>query len=261
MHARRRRAADTDWRADRARSTTGSPSSTPSPVVELNRAVAVAMADGPGARAGADRRDRRASTATTCCHAARADLLRRLGRAPRRRRAYERALELAGTRSSGPSSSGAWPRCRPANLAADANHTRGTRGDPRQALGGDQRASLATACLGEAFELLDDAGAERLEDQLFRPVQRAYAHAKRAQASFADRVGLVAPASGSPSAGPPSQGPKLLVERAAGAAAEADLVVADLQDSMLPIEAGDAELRAALAEVRELLGDGPAGGA
>ncbi len=120
-----------------------------------------------------------------------------------------------------------------------------------------ERASLATACLGEAFELLDDAGAERLEDQLFRPVQRAYARAKRAQGTFADRVGLVAPASGSPSAGPPSQGAKLLVERAAGAAAEADLVVADLQDSMLPIEAGDAELRAALAEVRELLGAVP----
>ena len=121
-----------------------------------------------------------------------------------------------------------------------------------------ERASLATACLGEAFELLDDAGAERLEDQLFRPVQRAYARAKRAQGTFADRVGLVAPASGSPSAGPPSQGPKLLVERAAGAAAEAALVVADLPDSLRPIEAGDAELRAALAEVRERLSAVPA---
>lgn len=121
-----------------------------------------------------------------------------------------------------------------------------------------ERASLATACLGQAFELLDDASAERLEDALFRPVQRAYGRAKRTQTGFAERIGLPAPGAESPSAGLPSQGAKVLVERAAVAAAEADLVVADLQDSMLPIEAGDAELRAALAEVRELLAEVPA---
>ena len=47
-------------------STRGSPSCAPSPVVELNRAVAVAMADGPQAGPRARRRDRRASTTTTC---------------------------------------------------------------------------------------------------------------------------------------------------------------------------------------------------
>jgi hypothetical protein len=35
---------------------------------------------------------------------------------------------------------------------------------------------------------------------------------------------------------------------------EADHVLAELQDSMMPVEVGDAELRAGLAEVRELLG-------
>jgi len=32
-------------------------------------------------------------------------------------------------------------------------------------------------------------------------------------------------------------------------------VLADLQDSMMPVEVGDPELRAGLAEVRELLGE------
>jgi hypothetical protein len=34
---------------------------------------------------------------------------------------------------------------------------------------------------------------------------------------------------------------------------EADTILVDLQDSMLPVEVGDAELRSGLAEVRELL--------
>jgi hypothetical protein len=36
---------------------------------------------------------------------------------------------------------------------------------------------------------------------------------------------------------------------------DADVSLASLQDSMLPVEVGDAELRGGLAEVRELLGD------
>ena len=68
----------------------------PSPVVELNRAVAVAMHDGPAAGlalidAILDRGD---LTSYHLAHAARADLLRRLGRAPEARVAYERALGL-----------------------------------------------------------------------------------------------------------------------------------------------------------------------
>ncbi|HVL11704.1 MAG TPA: RNA polymerase subunit sigma-24, partial [Gemmata sp.] len=67
------------------------------PVVELNRAVAVAMRDGPGA--GLARIDailaRGELDAYHLAHAARADLLRRLGRRDDARAAYERALSLA----------------------------------------------------------------------------------------------------------------------------------------------------------------------
>jgi len=69
----------------------------PSPVVELNRAVAVAMRDGP--EAGLALVDailaRGELAAYHFAHAARADLCRRLGRTPEARAAYERALELA----------------------------------------------------------------------------------------------------------------------------------------------------------------------
>ena len=36
------------------------------------------------------------------------------------------------------------------------------------------------------------------------------------------------------------------------AIADADDILADLQDSMMPVEVGDAELRAGLSQVREL---------
>jgi RNA polymerase sigma-70 factor (ECF subfamily) len=68
----------------------------PSPVVALNRAVAIAMADGPGAgleqldKLGGDER----LVAYPYFHSARADLLRRLGRTGEATDAYLRALEL-----------------------------------------------------------------------------------------------------------------------------------------------------------------------
>ena len=66
----------------------------PSPVIELNRAVAVAMAEGPGAGlALIDAID--GLDGYHLLHSARADLLRRLGRADEARAAYERALALA----------------------------------------------------------------------------------------------------------------------------------------------------------------------
>jgi RNA polymerase sigma-70 factor, ECF subfamily len=68
---------------------------TPSPVVELNRAVAVAMAEGPERGLelieGIEGLD-----AYLHLHSARADLLRRLGRTGEAEASYERALELAG---------------------------------------------------------------------------------------------------------------------------------------------------------------------
>jgi RNA polymerase sigma-70 factor, ECF subfamily len=67
-----------------------------SPVVELNRAVAVAMRDGPAqGLAGVDAILARGELADyRLAHAARADLYRRLGRRDEARTSYERALEL-----------------------------------------------------------------------------------------------------------------------------------------------------------------------
>ncbi|HVN62093.1 MAG TPA: sigma-70 family RNA polymerase sigma factor [Gaiellaceae bacterium] len=64
----------------------------PSPVVELNRAVAVAMADGP--EAGLALIDRIDLPGYHLLHSARADLLRRLGRNEEAAFEYERALAL-----------------------------------------------------------------------------------------------------------------------------------------------------------------------
>jgi len=96
VHAEAPTAAATDWaqivglydvlvRAD------------PSPVIELNRAVAVAMRDGPAA--GLDLIDailaRGALADYHLAHSARAELCRRLGRTADARASYTRALDLA----------------------------------------------------------------------------------------------------------------------------------------------------------------------
>jgi len=95
IHCHAPRAADTDWREiaafyDLLRRIE------PTPVIELNRAVAVGMRDGPSAGlslidellARGDLADYRLA------HAARADLCRRLGRKGEARESYERALAL-----------------------------------------------------------------------------------------------------------------------------------------------------------------------
>ncbi|HZS12234.1 MAG TPA: RNA polymerase sigma factor, partial [Nitrospirales bacterium] len=68
----------------------------PSPVIELNRAVAVAMRDGPAAGlALIDAILKRGDlNEYHLAHSARADLCRRLGRIPDARKSYERALSL-----------------------------------------------------------------------------------------------------------------------------------------------------------------------
>lgn len=95
VHAEAPDAADTDWNQIvglydvllRAES---------SPVVELNRAVAVAMRDGPSAGLALvdDILSRGDLTNYHLAHSARADLCRRLGRTMEARNAYERALAL-----------------------------------------------------------------------------------------------------------------------------------------------------------------------
>ena len=83
--------------AHRRRSTRSSRSSTPSPVIELNRAVAVAhgvrSGSGPGARRYARPRKRRSQN-YHLLPAVRGDLLAKLGRLDEARAEFERAAEL-----------------------------------------------------------------------------------------------------------------------------------------------------------------------
>jgi RNA polymerase sigma-70 factor, ECF subfamily len=96
VHAEAPTAAATDW-AEIVGLYDALARAEPSPVVALNRAVAVAMRDGPAAGlalidallAGGDLADYHLA------HAARAELCRRLGRMAEARAAYERALSLA----------------------------------------------------------------------------------------------------------------------------------------------------------------------
>jgi RNA polymerase sigma-70 factor (ECF subfamily) len=68
----------------------------PSPIVALNRAIAVAELDGPDlALATVDRLEDRLA-GYHAYHATRADLLRRLGRSQESRAAYDKAIDLAG---------------------------------------------------------------------------------------------------------------------------------------------------------------------
>ena len=93
LHAQAPRPEDTDW-PEIATLYRVLKTMSPSPVIELNWAVAVAMADGPDAGLAlmeplADDLDR-----YHLFHAARADLLRRSGRTSEATAAYQRALEL-----------------------------------------------------------------------------------------------------------------------------------------------------------------------
>jgi hypothetical protein len=114
---------------------------------------------------------------------------------------------------------------------------------------------VALAALGEAYEQLDDSSAGRLERELFRPAQVAYGRSQRAHSEFAARHHLPGRVFAPASQGAPSRGVKSFLEDAAGAIANADATLAALQDSMLPVEVGDPELRAGLEDVRRLIGD------
>lgn len=116
---------------------------------------------------------------------------------------------------------------------------------------------VALGALGDAYELLDETTAEQLEDLLFGPVQVAYGRAKRTHAEFAGRYALPRHAFGSPPVGAPSHGVKGFLDLAVAAVERADFALASLQDSLMPVEVGDAELRAGLADVRARLGPLP----
>lgn len=95
LHARAQRAEDTDW-AQIARLYDALLRKRPSPVVELNRAAAVAMAEGPskGLALIAEIEAKGELAGYHLLPAARADLLRRQGRWPEAADAYREALAM-----------------------------------------------------------------------------------------------------------------------------------------------------------------------
>ena len=96
VHCRAARAEDTDWR-EIVRLYEGLARVQPSPVVALNHAVAVAMAEGP--RRGLELMQELAKESDLenyhLLHAARADMHRRLGSFAEAAKEYEKALALA----------------------------------------------------------------------------------------------------------------------------------------------------------------------
>ena len=110
---------------------------------------------------------------------------------------------------------------------------------------------FALACLAEAYDKLDAHNGDKLEKELFHPVQVAYGRAKATHAEFAARHGLAGTTFGEQSAGVSPRGAAGFIDQAVEAVAEADRALAGLQDSMLPVEAGDPELRSGLTDVRK----------
>jgi hypothetical protein len=133
-----------------------------------------------------------------------------------------------------------------------------TEADARQQMldtlaGATDQLARALASLSGAYELLDEAQGDRLEQQLFRPLRRAYGRARSTHAGFAERYGLPRREFETPVPEAPSTGVRGFVEHAIEAAGAADNTIAELQDSLMPVEVGDAELRAGLTDVRQML--------
>jgi hypothetical protein len=118
--------------------------------------------------------------------------------------------------------------------------------------------AVALAALAGAYEQLGTVPADRLEEELFGPVQAAYGRARRTHSGFAQRHRLPERTFNPAPQGRPSTGVRGFVDNAVVAVGRADAELAELQDSMMPVEVGDAELRKGLSEVRELLGAVPA---
>jgi phage shock protein A len=118
--------------------------------------------------------------------------------------------------------------------------------------------ALSVAALTEAYEELDEQTADRLEAELFRPAQHAYGRLRRTHAEFAERYRLPGRTFERSSGGMHSGDPRVYVDRAVEAIERADQILAELQDSMMPVEVGDRELRDGLSETRETIAELPA---
>jgi len=114
---------------------------------------------------------------------------------------------------------------------------------------------FALGALGVAYEQLDEQRADQLEAELFRPVQLAYGRARRTYSEFAARHGLDDRLFEPRSPGLASAGARAFIDSAVASVGRADAALVSLQDSLLPVDVGDPELRAALADLRELVGD------
>jgi hypothetical protein len=120
--------------------------------------------------------------------------------------------------------------------------------------------AVALACVGEAYDQLDEGSADALEEQMFRPLQAAYGRARRTHSEFATRYGLPQRTFEPRSPGTHTNDPRVYLERTIEAAEQADHRIAELQDSMMPVEVGDTGLRAGLSEVRSLIAELPGRG-
>ena len=116
----------------------------------------------------------------------------------------------------------------------------------------------ALAALAEAYEQLDEDSGDRLEETLFGPVQVTLGRARMTASGFAERHGLPAPSVSERAPGPPSRGVKGFIEDATDAIEQAEAILTELQDSLSPVEVGDPELRAGLADVRSRMAGLPA---
>jgi hypothetical protein len=126
--------------------------------------------------------------------------------------------------------------------------------------GATDQLAFALACVGEAYDELDERTADALEEQMFRPLQAAYGRARRTHAEFATRYGLPQHTFEPRSPGTHTNDPRVYLERAVEAAEEADHRIAEIQDSMMPVEVGDTELRAGLSDVRSRIAELPGRG-
>ena len=121
-----------------------------------------------------------------------------------------------------------------------------------------EQIALALDYLGDAYEQVDEGLGDRLEEQLFGPIQGAYARARRTKTEFVSRHGLIDRNGHEPEGGSRPHGAIALIEAAGEAVEQAEQWIAELQDSMLPVEVGDEQLRAGLSETRSLLAPLPA---
>jgi len=135
--------------------------------------------------------------------------------------------------------------------------------DARKSLLGEVAASIealarAFALFGVAYELVDEAMGDRLEEQLYGPTQKAYAALRRTHAAYAARYALEPRSFEPPDPSGGRADAREVIDRAVEALEQADAILVEIQDSGLGVEAGDRESRAAVSDVRRQIDPLPA---